>query len=424
MSEFSVAELIDCLPHVSTEEWPVRTNAWGWQHSPRGLLEIHEPDPRVPDAMEELIRHGPASLAALCAHVDDGRPTQAFVECMFGGFDFSAEYDFAPYKEKVAPQGVVLHSVIDRKVPKFTNLPAQSVAYRRTVGDLCFDLIGLIVNRRYRSVRYQPTAIVVVNSPVLCPALAMAVRDEWAHVTRQEHQKGLVRELISPDKYGRDAGAAECIWRYYPHLLPEAVRRRLAAPTFDENLVTSLVKELLTEADATFRQQEIHRFADQHGQAARDGLAVYLWNHRYVCGAPGETIDVAFLLQQVIGSIDPRHPPCVSAPGHRWTEQFIESLTAIPSPEIAAAVLEEFRRRTGNAAPVRNVNDYIAEACIDCLAGKGHDAEFIRYFRRRMRQMQDKEHAEAIEHLLTNFMETAREAGGMGEAQARPDDRH
>ena len=52
--------------------------------------------------------------------------------------------------------------------------------YSVKVGDVCFVIIGQIVGRAYLAVRYQPTAIIVINSPVEEKALAKAVRDVWS----------------------------------------------------------------------------------------------------------------------------------------------------------------------------------------------------------------------------------------------------
>jgi hypothetical protein len=52
--------------------------------------------------------------------------------------------------------------------------------YTVTVGDVCFVAMGQIVGRAYLAVRYQPTAIVIINSPVREKALAKAVREIWS----------------------------------------------------------------------------------------------------------------------------------------------------------------------------------------------------------------------------------------------------
>src|SRR5262249_48030258 len=55
--------------------------------------------------------------------------------------------------------------------------------YMVKVGDICFNIIGQIVGRRYLAVRYQPTACIVINSPVADADLAKDVREIWTSNT-------------------------------------------------------------------------------------------------------------------------------------------------------------------------------------------------------------------------------------------------
>src|SRR5262249_9134859 len=52
--------------------------------------------------------------------------------------------------------------------------------YPLKVGDVCFVAIGQIVGRPYRAVRYQPTAIININSPVESKELRERVRALWS----------------------------------------------------------------------------------------------------------------------------------------------------------------------------------------------------------------------------------------------------
>jgi len=55
--------------------------------------------------------------------------------------------------------------------------------YTVKVGDVCYGLIGQIVNRYLIPVRYQPSGILVVNSPLKMPELIKRVKDDWENVT-------------------------------------------------------------------------------------------------------------------------------------------------------------------------------------------------------------------------------------------------
>jgi hypothetical protein len=52
-------------------------------------------------------------------------------------------------------------------------------SYTVKVGDICFVAIGQIVGREYQAVRYQPTACIVINSPVEDRSLCGDVRKAW-----------------------------------------------------------------------------------------------------------------------------------------------------------------------------------------------------------------------------------------------------
>jgi hypothetical protein len=63
------------------------------------------------------------------------------------------------------------------------------------VGDVCFVLIGQIVNRLLNAVRYQPTAIMMVNSPTESPELAKWVRADWGGIDDEGVKNSLLGDL-------------------------------------------------------------------------------------------------------------------------------------------------------------------------------------------------------------------------------------
>jgi hypothetical protein len=67
-------------------------------------------------------------------------------------------------------------------------------SYTVTVGDVCFVIIGQIVNRPYEATRYQMTGCVVLNSPTHDPALAKEVRDLWSAANPTQH---LIESLLT-----------------------------------------------------------------------------------------------------------------------------------------------------------------------------------------------------------------------------------
>jgi len=51
--------------------------------------------------------------------------------------------------------------------------------YTVKVGDVCYALIGQIVNRRLLAVRYQTSGGLIVNSPIEAPVLIERVQEDW-----------------------------------------------------------------------------------------------------------------------------------------------------------------------------------------------------------------------------------------------------
>ena len=61
------------------------------------------------------------------------------------------------------------------------------------VGDVCYALIGQIINRSLLAVRYQPSAILVVNSPLEAPDLIADIKRDWADIDAN----GLTASLLA-----------------------------------------------------------------------------------------------------------------------------------------------------------------------------------------------------------------------------------
>ncbi|HTX77971.1 MAG TPA: hypothetical protein VMD29_17305 [Terracidiphilus sp.] len=154
--------------------------------------------PHVPYAMRELVRRGPAALPELIKHLDDDRPTKLMVGNDPGSHSkrsvgvnlfmftyFSDEYDprvRPPFSEEPWKDG-----------PKPMEKHFEG-RYTVKVGDVCFALIGQIVNRRLFAVRYQPSGGMIVNSPIEAPVLATKVRRDWG-----SGDAGLLRTSLLSD---------------------------------------------------------------------------------------------------------------------------------------------------------------------------------------------------------------------------------
>ncbi len=178
---------------------------------------IGAPPPAIPPAMRELVRRGAAALPTLVEHLDDRRPTKlvvgASVFAKGGGFfmwtRFSSEYD---------PRVGVVH--LAEATPKVGEHTLPPDGYTVTVGDLCYVLIGQIVNRNLTAVRYQPTAGVIVNSPIQSPELRAATAKDWSGVTAAQLRASLLADIaLTPDPNRgplRTDGALRRLRFYFP----------------------------------------------------------------------------------------------------------------------------------------------------------------------------------------------------------------
>lgn len=98
-----------------------------------------------------------------------------------------------------------------------------------TVGDLCFEILGAITNRRYAVFAYQPTSSAYVRSPVLDDRLATYLRHAWGGA---DFERRLADSLVADAKQRVDwdlaAGGVIRLVRYFPTEAADAVNRFLA----------------------------------------------------------------------------------------------------------------------------------------------------------------------------------------------------
>lgn len=174
-------------------------------HFQAGLLG--EPPPEIPLPMRKLVRRGVAALPYLLAHLRDERATGLRIKgdgepVTFGGAYFIESYDPRP----PVPTGCQDCNRNDEILGDYTV----------KVGDLCYVLVGQIVNRRLVAVRYQPTMLVYVSSPIHSPVLAERTRNDWSHLTREGFKASLLADLHDTGRTWLNYPALERLRFYYP----------------------------------------------------------------------------------------------------------------------------------------------------------------------------------------------------------------
>jgi hypothetical protein len=150
--------------------------------------------PVIPPQMRELVRRGAESLPALIRHLDDQRPTKFSVgstlaeglegrSFIFFSQNFAEEYD---PRVRTSPQ---------RDLYQFDKPRPFDGSYTLRVGDVSYALIGQIVNRRLWTIRYQPTANLIVNSPLQSPSLIAQIRRDWGATDQADLRDSLLSDL-------------------------------------------------------------------------------------------------------------------------------------------------------------------------------------------------------------------------------------
>lgn len=192
----SVTELIDGLTQMDSQSPGINSAAIY-----EGFIADNTPvsfqvgvlgasPPKVPPQMRELVRRGSVALPELIKHLDDKRLTELEVGNKPSGSQvgvdafmfmyFSDEYDpRVPGSEREA-----------RSMEK-----AFDGRYTVKVADVCYVLIGQIVNRRLLAVRYQPSGGLIVNSPIEAPVLVQEVRDDWGDADSETLLQSLLQDI-------------------------------------------------------------------------------------------------------------------------------------------------------------------------------------------------------------------------------------
>jgi hypothetical protein len=173
--------------------------------------------PSVPPQMRELVRRGPSALPELIKHVGDARATKLKVgnddsgnSLRRVGVNFFMFSYFSDEYDPRLPRHAHKNASRDGLRPMEKDFHGQ---YTVKIGDVCYVLIGQIVNRRLLAVRYQPSAGLVINSPIEVPALAERVRQDWGNSDAETIKASLLSDIREGTYVN---GALERLRLYFP----------------------------------------------------------------------------------------------------------------------------------------------------------------------------------------------------------------
>ena len=326
--------------------------------------------------MQEIVTRGVVALPMLIEHLRDDRQTSVIVGA--DGFHTSKwrsdEYDARYRDPNRQPQGVntvsldPLHRPVDYYVLK--------------VGDICYEAIGQIVNRHLAPIRYQPTACLVINSPVETPALARAVREDWGSCTKDEHIQSLIQD--AHDKYSFDATMAIVrLCFYYPQTGEKVASDLLHRPLYDDDQLSYFIQNRLTkETDPAKWQSLIEAYVRTQGDAVREAIPfrlhwIYLKTNREKTEDFLSERNVARrILDQRFPRFEPWGKTQVNAAEPCEQADLIHSLAFFKSDIIDKAVLELAKRTIILKLDKPQARATLMEACKQRLTGTTYEEEF------------------------------------------------
>ncbi len=144
------------------------------EHFEGGLITDHRLE--TSSALRNLVEIGPDALPFLLEALGDKTPTKLKVEPGFMT-SFGDELEGNPLntleRRALANKGA-------QRADDDDDADENASGYTLKIGDVCFVAIGQIVGRPYSAVRYQPSLMVVINSPVQSKELRDRVRAIWS----------------------------------------------------------------------------------------------------------------------------------------------------------------------------------------------------------------------------------------------------
>lgn len=322
-------------------------------------MMLLKPERRRPSpTLTALVTGGAKAMPALIVGLSDAReiPALPTMKAMMW-MSFPDEYDWNRQATRVIPVGVNR----DRFEPG-----ERRMEHRLTVGDLCFNAIGQIVNRSFNAVRYQPTGGLVVNSPTTSPALLAAVMAEWKDLTPAEHLRRLQADFTNPDHPARRSGAALRLAFYAPQEMAALVVPYLSTPSYDVFGVWNFVRDHLYRAKPEVWNELVRQEVERLGGHWRVGILHLLFDdlgsveatEEKRTSSPFEHGDLPRrILIEVFGfpkTVRSQDLPFSDVESTSDRARFIGSLVHDTDPAITAAVEKVLRECD---------DDYLALAC-------------------------------------------------------------
>jgi len=192
--------------------------------------------------------------------------------------------------------------------------------------------------------RSRPPACLVINSPVMTPALARYVRQDWGACTEEDHRQSLVRDAWDPSFRDVPLAVARLCF-YYPETGERIAAELLRRPLFDSSSLDSFIQDQLRpEIDPDRWRTRIDEFMRDKGVGAGRALPYFI--HRLCRDSDlqqtDEDIRRARTAQRILKEMFPGFPPAAplkaATPGEQ--ARLIDTLAFFPSEIIDQAVVQ------------------------------------------------------------------------------------
>jgi hypothetical protein len=184
-----ISQLIGDLAAIDKPDFGISATLGGDAFAPipgvhnESALLLTDHQLQTSNEFTELVKLGPKALPYLLAALENPTPSKLVMK--HEGFLGSMWFD---HELRGNPGNAAEQAVLGQLPAESPSTPHDTQgSYTVKVGDICFVIIGQIVGRSYSAVRYQPSANIIVNSPVHDPALADAVRKIWSSDDPAQH---------------------------------------------------------------------------------------------------------------------------------------------------------------------------------------------------------------------------------------------
>jgi hypothetical protein len=377
----SVLELIDQLTEISEEGVGFHSTAWASgfiaedNDAGFGGGVLGSKKPVVAPPMRELVRRGVGALPELIKHLSDARKTKLTCRGMMW-MSYGTEYDPRRRGETFADDDV-----------SSRNVPIGGGPYDVCVGDLCYVAVGQIVNRHLSALRYQPTGGMVVNSPVVSPSIAQAVKRDWAALTEAQHRESLIADALNTTPY-TDWGAWRRLRFYYPGTTAEDVALKLLKrPLYNHEKLWNFLWDVLVKEPHERRWSTIiDDYIVENGAASGEILPFWLYwiffdtdferTPEFV--TDGQTAQR--ILAKLYPQFDRRKPTFFNAASLDDQATALNAINGFPSEEVDAAVSALFQAAIAfpHEGEEQRFQD-LATRCVKRLAGTPYSAACRQY---------------------------------------------